>query len=583
MKFTVKKQIILLCTGIAFISGSLILATTLHQLKKGNDRLFRKEILEKQAFLDKYLSDLGKRSIETARLISENSEFQTAASLFSMSRDSSDISRFFEGYLNNIEIFNLLTFMDKDGRFAAAGVKKKAGDTNSDQNGFSDDPGARDTGNMGQKTKPAWRIGTILGKYAITGSVPLNVFEEYIGRIQAGSFIDHEFLQTLKDVSGAECFFIPANQDAPLVSSLPKKQQADIPREYIRAISEKSAEQHSFKKIQSNKTVYMIGKLPVTCNGGETAGAFGIMVDVTDNVRAVSDLIRMTLLISLAVLLAATLLAFSRARNIGRSLEKVIDRVSNAAEHIESFSKELSSLSRSLSRGAVEQAAFVEDTVRFHDEINRLTKETSRNAIDANEMMANANRTVEETSKSMNELTASMNGIVKSAEETSETVKSIDHIAFQTNLLALNAATEAARAGESGKGFSVVAEEVRNLAVNSSEAAKRSADLIHAMFTGIQKNGALVEKTVRHFSEVSDLALKTGDSISIISQSYTHLTQNLEKAHAAIVEIKKLADQSEKDVSASARAASEMKQRADDLAQVVKELKAMAGVQVEIN
>ena len=78
----------------------------------------------------------------------------------------------------------------------------------------------------------------------------------------------------------------------------------------------------------------------------------------------------------------------------------------------------------------------------------------------------------------MTDMSTSMEEIRKSSDDIAKIIKVLDEIAFQTNILALNAAVEAARAGEAGAGFAVVAEEVRNLAQRSADAAKDTASII---------------------------------------------------------------------------------------------------------
>ena len=141
------------------------------------------------------------------------------------------------------------------------------------------------------------------------------------------------------------------------------------------------------------------------------------------------------------------------------------------------------------------------------------------------EDMKTATRAIEEASAEMGR---SIAGIKTSSDDVSKIIKTIDEIAFQTNILALNAAVEAARAGESGAGFSVVAEEVRNLAQRSAEAAKETARMIEASVAqsthGVEVN--------RHVSA----------KISEISQKSTGVHASLDQIVSKVREVDTLVD-----------------------------------------
>ena len=124
-------------------------------------------------------------------------------------------------------------------------------------------------------------------------------------------------------------------------------------------------------------------------------------------------------------------------------------------------SGQVSQASSGIAEVTSEQAAGIEETSASIEEIATMTKQNAGNAEMADGLTAEAKQIVGQANVAMGEL-----------------IESIDEIAFQTNLLVLNAAVEAARAGEAGAGFAVVAEEVRNLAIRSAEAARNTSDLI---------------------------------------------------------------------------------------------------------
>lgn len=116
-------------------------------------------------------------------------------------------------------------------------------------------------------------------------------------------------------------------------------------------------------------------------------------------------------------------------------------------------------------------------------------------------------------------LAESMDGLLEAGDETARVMKSIDDIAFQTRLLALNAAIEAAHAGQSGNGFSAVADEVKDLAHRSAQAAAASKAIIQANAAKIREVSVLADKTRKMMGDLSETMGTTLDTMKTIAQT----------------------------------------------------------------
>jgi methyl-accepting chemotaxis protein len=116
-------------------------------------------------------------------------------------------------------------------------------------------------------------------------------------------------------------------------------------------------------------------------------------------------------------------------------------------------------------------------------------------------------------------------------------IKVIDDIAFQTNILALNAAVEAARAGQHGKGFSVVAEEVRNLAAKSAQAAKETSDLIKDSMDKVSDGQRLTRETSENMEAVAAISVTNGESIGKITELSIHQETAISELNVKLSEL----------------------------------------------
>lgn len=208
------------------------------------------------------------------------------------------------------------------------------------------------------------------------------------------------------------------------------------------------------------------------------------------------------------------------------SLEKIQEELSSSMHQISVVADEVSSSSRRLSegaqilaQGAVKQTGDTEELISLMKQVSHLAEGNENNAREAHEVSQVTVSSINTCNREMDQMLAAMSEISIQSNEISQIIKAIEDIAFQTNMLAINAAVEAARAGQAGKGFSVVASEVRSLANKSAEAAKNTTQLIGRSAGSVQQGMTIANKTAAALSEITQNTSETSRKIDEILEN----------------------------------------------------------------
>jgi methyl-accepting chemotaxis protein len=205
------------------------------------------------------------------------------------------------------------------------------------------------------------------------------------------------------------------------------------------------------------------------------------------------------------------------SRSIAAGLSDMIETLTEAARAVLGASDQLRSASRNISEGANSQASSLETLRTAMSDIGSQTTQSAGGAQSTKRMALEARQATESGVKEVDSLNDAMNAITSSGASIAKTIKVIDDIAFQTNILALNAAVEAARAGDAGLGFSVVAEEVRRLAQRCAEASRETAECLGDSLDKSRQGVEIGHKVADRLREISDRIVRVDDLVGGIA------------------------------------------------------------------
>jgi methyl-accepting chemotaxis protein len=286
----------------------------------------------------------------------------------------------------------------------------------------------------------------------------------------------------------------------------------------------------------------------------------------------------------------------SSMKNMTERLRDLMTKLSELSSGIASASNELHSTAEQIATGAEEIAAQTNTVATASEEMSATSTDIARNCTMAAEASRHTGASATEGSNVVNQTITGMNTIADRVKETSKTVSAlgarseqigqivgtIEDIADQTNLLALNAAIEAARAGEQGRGFAVVADEVRALAERTTKATREIGEMIKAIQNETKAAVRAMEEGVIEVEKGAESSQRSGQALEEILCRVNEVTTQInqiataaEEQTATTSEVTTNIQQVTEIVQQSARGAEETASAASQLANQAQQLQGL--------
>ncbi len=254
---------------------------------------------------------------------------------------------------------------------------------------------------------------------------------------------------------------------------------------------------------------------------------------------------------------------------VNRQMNETLHQINNASNLVSSGSNNLSSAAQSMAEGATDQAGAVEELQATFTDIAEGVHKTAKSVEDTYLQAQKYADEAEQSRTEMQALVEAMGRINETSNKIGNIISEIEDIASQTNLLSLNAAIEAARAGEAGRGFSVVAEQVRNLAEQSAKSAVDTRQLIESSLHEVEEGNRVAERAASSLEEVVDGIKKIADASKGLSNISASQAEAMEQAELGINQISEVVQSNSATAEECSATSQELSEQAASMSNLV--------------
>ncbi len=325
------------------------------------------------------------------------------------------------------------------------------------------------------------------------------------------------------------------------------------------------------KKLSTGESI-ICSMIPIKMGESGINWGIGLSVSRSEVMESINNQTRIGIIIGAIVTVIALVLLLVIVNSIVKKIFSLNKKLSQSSVYVSSASAQLAATSQEVSEGSNEQAASIEETSASMEESSAMAEQNAENTRVASDLTKEAKQSSLEGASKMNMMVKEMDELKDSSNQIYKIIKVINDIAFQTNILALNAAVEAARAGDAGQGFAVVAEEVRNLAQKSSEAAKDTAEIIERNIDLSTKGANVSVEVEQSLGKITSQIEKVNVLISELAETSSEQTNGVKQVNDAMTSMEQVVQKNAAAAEESSAAAEELQAQSFELETVVKEL-----------